>query len=64
MMSFTDSQVRQLKAKLDPRHIKTRSADGANLRYVEGWQRLPRPTASSASMLETGGPSRPRVCVE
>ncbi len=37
VMAFTDSQVRQLKAKLDPRNIKTRSANGANLSYVEGW---------------------------
>ena len=36
-MAFTDSQVRQLKAKLDPRYIKTRSANGVNLSYVEGW---------------------------
>jgi DNA recombination protein Rad52 len=36
-MAFTDSQVRQLKAKLDPRNVKTRSAEGANLSYVEGW---------------------------
>jgi DNA recombination protein Rad52 len=36
-MAFTYSQVRQLKAKLDHRHIKTRSANGANLSYVEGW---------------------------
>jgi len=26
-----------LKAKLDPRHIRTRSANGVNLSYVEGW---------------------------
>ena len=36
-MAFTDSQVRQLKAKLDPQYVKTRSANGANLSYVEGW---------------------------
>jgi recombination DNA repair RAD52 pathway protein len=36
-MAFTDSQVRQLKAKLDPRYVKTRGANGANLSYVEGW---------------------------
>jgi DNA recombination protein Rad52 len=36
-MTFTDTQVRQLKAKLDHRHIKTRSANGTNLSYVEGW---------------------------
>ena len=38
-MAFTDSQVRQPKAKLDPQYIKTRCANGANLSYVEGWQR-------------------------
>ena len=36
-MAFTDAQVRLLKAKLDPRYIKTRSANGVNLSYVEGW---------------------------
>lgn len=36
-MAFTDAQVRQLKAKLDPKYIKTRSANGVNLSYVEGW---------------------------
>ena len=39
-MAFTDSQVRQLKAKLDPRYIKTRNANGANLSYVEGWHAI------------------------
>ena len=39
-MTFTDSQVRQLKAKLDPRHIKTRSVNGVNLSYVEGWHAI------------------------
>jgi hypothetical protein len=36
-MAFTDAQVRQLKAKLDPKYIKTRTAEGVNLNYVEGW---------------------------
>ena len=36
-MAFTETQVRQLKAKLEPRHIKTRDANGTNLSYVEGW---------------------------
>jgi DNA recombination protein Rad52 len=39
-MAFTDSQVRQLKAKLEPRYIKTRSANGVNLSYVEGWHAI------------------------
>ena len=39
-MAFTDAQVRQLKAKLDPRYVKTRSANGVNLSYVEGWHAI------------------------
>ena len=37
MMALSDTQVRQLRAKLDGRHVKTRSANGADLHYVEGW---------------------------
>jgi len=36
-MAFTDSQLRQLKAKLDPQYVKTRKANGVTLHYVEGW---------------------------
>ena len=39
-MALTDTQIKQLKAKLDPKHIKTRSADGVELSYVEGWHAL------------------------
>jgi DNA recombination protein Rad52 len=39
-MAFTDIQIRHLKAKLEPRYIKTRSANGANLSYVEGWHSI------------------------
>ena len=39
-MAFTDSQVRQLKAKLDPRYIRTRAANGLTLSYVEGWRAI------------------------
>ena len=37
VMAFTDTQARQLKAKLDGKHVKTRKANGATLHYVEGW---------------------------
>ena len=37
MMALSDTQVRQLRAKLDGKHVKTRSANGADLHYVEGW---------------------------
>ncbi len=36
-MALTNTQVRQLRAKLEPKHVKTRQANGANLHYVEGW---------------------------
>jgi len=39
-MAFTDPQLRQLKAKLDPRHVKTRSSNGLDLSYVEGWHSI------------------------
>lgn len=36
-MAFTDTQLRLLRAKLDPRHVRTRRAAGATLHYIEGW---------------------------
>ena len=39
-MAFTDSQMRLLKAKLDPRYIRTRNSNGCTLSYVEGWHAI------------------------
>ena len=39
-MAFTHTQVRQLKAKLDPEHIKTRQEGGVTLHYIEGWHAI------------------------
>jgi recombination DNA repair RAD52 pathway protein len=39
-MALSDTQIRQLKAKLDPTHIRTRSSNGANLSYIEGWHAI------------------------
>jgi DNA recombination protein Rad52 len=39
-MAFTEPQLRQLKAKLEPKHIKTRTSDGAELSYLEGWHTI------------------------
>jgi hypothetical protein len=36
-MALSDTQVRQLRAKLDGKHVKTRNANGMDLHYVEGW---------------------------
>ena len=36
-MSFSNTQVRKLRSKLRPQHIRTREADGVSLSYVEGW---------------------------
>ena len=37
-MALSDIQLRQLRAKLDARHVKTRKANGTDLHYVEGWR--------------------------
>ena len=39
-MEFSEQQVRQLKAKLKARYVKTRQAEGALLHYVEGWHTI------------------------
>ena len=39
-MAFENAQMRQLKAKLDPRHIKTRQFGGETLHYIEGWHAI------------------------
>src|SRR4029078_1695690 len=36
-MALSDVQLRQLRAKLDSRYIRTRKANGTDLHYVEGW---------------------------
>src|SRR5437762_634376 len=37
-MTFTPEQTKQLASKLDARNVKSRrTADGAELSYVEGW---------------------------
>jgi hypothetical protein len=39
-MEFSPEQVRQLRAKLKAKHVKTRQAEGALLHYVEGWHAI------------------------
>ena len=39
-MSFAAPQIRKLKAKLRPQHVKSREADGITLSYLEGWHVL------------------------
>src|SRR6476619_6026431 len=36
-MTLSDTQVRQLRAKLEAKHVKTRKANGTDLHYIEGW---------------------------
>jgi recombination DNA repair RAD52 pathway protein len=36
-MSFSDVQVRQLKARLKPDHVRSRVMDGQIFSYLEGW---------------------------
>ena len=39
-MAFSDTQTRQLRAKLDEKYVKTRIVDGTTLHYVEGWHAI------------------------
>ena len=39
-MGFSDTQARQLKAKLDSQYVKTRKADGCTWHYIEGWHAI------------------------
>lgn len=39
-MSFTQTQVRKLRASLRPQHVRTREAEGVSLSYLEGWHVL------------------------
>ncbi|MGA7582066.1 MAG: Rad52/Rad22 family DNA repair protein, partial [Pseudolabrys sp.] len=36
-MGFTAKQVQALRRSLNPRHIRTREANGRELSYIEGW---------------------------
>ena len=47
VMTFTDTQVRLLKAKLDPRYVRTRNS-GSMLSYVEGWHAIAEANRISA----------------
>ncbi len=39
-MSFAETQVRALSAKLSPKHVRTRQANGLTLSYIEGWRAI------------------------
>ena len=39
-MSFTQTQVRKLRSRLQARHVRTREAEGISLSYLEGWHVL------------------------
>jgi DNA recombination protein Rad52 len=36
-MAFSEAQVKNLEAKLDSKHVRTRRVEDATLAYVEGW---------------------------
>jgi len=55
-MTFSDKQVRALKAKLAHRHVKTRQSNGLTLAYVEGGMSLRKPTGFSGLRTGIGEP--------
>ena len=36
-MAFTEAQVKNLEAKLNAKHVRTRRVQDTTLAYVEGW---------------------------
>jgi recombination DNA repair RAD52 pathway protein len=36
-MGFSEKQVQALRRSLNPRHVRTRTVDGRELSYIEGW---------------------------
>jgi DNA recombination protein Rad52 len=39
-MSFTDTQIKELTAPLNSKHVKQRSQAGRSLSYIEGWHAI------------------------
>ena len=39
-MSFTDTQLKALSAKLNAKHVRTREKAGLTLSYIEGWHAI------------------------
>jgi DNA recombination protein Rad52 len=39
-MAFTDTQTRSLQAKLNAKHVQSRTQDGRTLSYIEGWHAI------------------------
>ena len=39
-MSFSDTQIKYLSAKLSDKYVRTRSHDGMTLSYIEGWHAI------------------------
>jgi hypothetical protein len=37
-MAFTEAQVKNLEAKLNAKHVRTRRVQDTTLAYVEGWR--------------------------
>ena len=48
-MALTDTQVRQLRAKLEAKYVKSRKANGTTFTMWRGGTSSPKPTASSAT---------------
>ena len=36
-MAFTEQQVRKLRARLNPKHVRVRTNNGLGWSYIEGW---------------------------
>ena len=57
-MSFTQTQVRKLRSRLKPQHIRTREAEGVSLSYLEGWHVLAEAKRIFSEMVRAPTPWR------
>ena len=61
-MALNDTQVRQLRAKLEAKHVKTRKANGADLIMLRDGMSSPKLTVSSGTTPGIAERSQATVC--
>jgi hypothetical protein len=57
--AFAAAQVKNLEAKLDAKHVKTRQVHDTSLNYVEGWHVIAEANRISATTRGTAKRCRP-----
>ena len=61
-MGFSDKQRKALKRNLDQRYVRSRTANGRQLSYIEGWYAISQANRILALMAGTGRRSNRAAC--